>query len=248
MVKTRLKEMQVLKTLSSGSQESDTAVITRASIKEFYDAILESPELYPYFMELGPKGLWRICNKMAFYFSRVLSKDRITPADTEHLKKIHHSLNISEVSYDGFTQLFSHICCRNKSDISRKKMLSTFALLKAHICPKAGASQNLFAFYKVIANLPAVQTKPKSTKWLDTFPELEGGCFLRSTEFASLESWNESAHNFRLRKRLRELQKLMAVIHHKSKRMELRISKLEVKNMELRLGPENQRDLDLVYS
>jgi len=246
MVKTSLKEMQVLKTLSSGSQESDTTLITRASIKEFYDAILESPELYPYFMELGPKGLWRICNKMAFYFSRVLSKDRITPADTEHLKTIHHSLNISEASYDRFTQLFSHMCCRNKSDISRKKMISTFALLKAHICPKAGASQNLFAFYKVIANLPVVKTKPKSTKWLDTFPELKAGC-LRSTEFASLESWNEPAQSFRLRKRLRELQKLMAVIHYKSKRMELRVSKLEVKNMKLRLGPEKQHDLDLVY-
>lgn len=240
-----------IKKLSSGSQDSNTSAISTDSIKEFYDAILESPELYPFFMELRPNGLWRMCNKMACYFSRVLGKDRITPADTEHLKKIHHSLNINEASYDRFTQLFAHICCRNKSDARRKKMLSTFALLKAHICPNAGASESLFAFYKVISNLPVAQKKEKhktkNTSWLDTFPEPNAGCFLKSTgEFAISESWNQPAQYFHLRKRVRELEKLMTVIQYKSKRMEVRIANLEVQNMQM--GTRKQRDLDLVYS
>jgi len=243
--------MPIKKSLS-GTQDSDTSVITPESIKEFYNAILESPELYPFFMELRPNGLWRMCNKMANYFSRVLDKDRITPADTEHLKKIHHSLNISEASYDRFAQLFAHICCRNKSDSRRKKMLSTFALLKAHICPNAGASKNLFAFCKVISNLAVANKedshKTKSTSWLDTFPELSDGCFLRSTgEFASSEIWNQPAQYFHLRKRVRELEKLMTVIKFKSKRMEVRIANLEVKNMKQQMGTRKQRDLDLVY-
>jgi len=239
-----------IKKLSLASQDSDSSVISSHSIKEFYDAILESPELYPFFMELRPNGLWRMCNKMANYFSRVLGKDRITPADTEYLKKIHHSLNISEASYDRFTQLFAHICCRNKSDARRKKMLSTFALLKAHICPNAGASKNLFAFCKVISSLPVAKKeekrKTKSTSWLDTFPEPSAGCFLKSTgEYASSEIWNQPAQYFHLRKRVRELEKLMTVIQYKSKRMEVRIANLEVQNMQM--GARKQRDLDLVY-
>jgi len=239
-----------IKKLSLAAQDCDSSVISSDSIKEFYDAILESPELYPFFMELRPNGLWRMCNKMANYFSRVLGKDRITPADTEYLKKIHHSLNINEASYDRFTQLFAHICCRNKSDARRKKMLSTFALLKAHICPNAGASKNLFAFYKVISNLPVAQKeekhKPKSTSWLDTFPEPNAGCFLKSTgEYASSEIWNQPAQYFHLRKRVRELEKLMTVIQYKSKRMEVRIANLEVQNTQM--GERKHRDLDLVY-
>jgi len=242
-----------IKKLSTGSQDSDTSVITKEIIKEFYDALLESPELYPFFMELRPNGLWRMCNKMANYFSRVLGKDRITPADTEHLKKIHHSLNISEASYDRFTQLFAHICCRNKSDARRKKMLSTFALLKAHICPSAGASKNLFAFYKVISNLPVAtkeeRSKKKSNSWLDTFPEPNAGCFLRSTGvFGSSEIWNQPAQYFHLRKRVRKLEKLMTVIQYQSKRMEVRIANLEFQNMNQQIGIRKQRDLDLVYN
>jgi len=239
-----------IKKLPLESQDSDSLDISSDTIKEFYDAILESPELYPFFMELRPNGLWRMCNKMARYFSRILGKDRITPADTEHLKKIHHSLNISEASYDRFTQLFAHICCRNKSDARRKKMLSTFALLKAHVCPNAGASKNLSAFYKVISNLPVAKKeekrKTKSTSWLDTFPEPNAGCFLRSTgEFTSSEIWNQPAQYFHLRKRLRELEKLMTVIQYKSKRMEVRIANLEVQSKQM--GTRKQRDLDLVY-
>jgi len=241
------------KKLNLEGENIDDPVITTEVIKEFYNAILDSPELYPYFMELRPNGLWRMCNKMASYFTMVLNKDRITPADTEYLKKIHRNMNISEDSYDTFTGKFAHICCRNKSDARRQKMLSMFSLLKAHICPNASSGKPYKAFVKVISKLdPVAQKKEvdksKSTKWLDSFPEPNVGGSLRSSgEFGRSEMWNEQANYFHLRQRVRKLQKLITVIKYKSERMEARVAKLEVESMN-QLGKKPQRDLDLVYS
>jgi len=123
---------------------------------------LNSPELYPYFMKLRPDGLFGMCNKMSSYLTRVFHKNTITPADTQHLKQIHHSMNIKEETYDKFTKLFAHICCRGKSDSRRKKMLRMFKLLKAHICPSAGTKKNLDAFVWVISNLHS-----DSEEWTD---------------------------------------------------------------------------------
>jgi len=231
----------------------DDQVITEDVIEEFYDAILDSPELYPYFMELRPNGLWRKCNKMASYFTRVLNKDIITPADTEHLKKIHHSLKITERSYDVFTSLFAHICCRNKSDARRKKFLAMFSLLKAHVCPIAGSKQNLDAFVGVISKLPVARKveddKKQDFSWLDSFPELNGNCFFRSNgELSRSEIWNEQAQYCHLRKRLRKLEKLITVIRYKSKRMEIRIANLETDSRKQQMLTKQHRDLDLVFN
>jgi len=193
-----------------------------------------------------------MCNKMASYFTLMLSKDRITPADTEYLKHIHQNLNISEYSYDTFTGKFAHICCRNKSDAWRQKMLSMFSLLKAHICPRASSGKPYKAFVKVISKLHPVSHKDevhktRSAKWLDGFPDPNVGDFLRSSGvFGHSEMWNEQANYFHLRQRVRKLQKLITVIKYKSERMETRIAELEVKSMN-KHGTKPQRDLDLVY-
>merc|ERR1719334_122923 len=197
-------------------------------------------------MEVRPRGLWRMCNKMASYLTLVLKKDRITPADTEYVKKIHHNMNISEDAYDTFTGKFAHICCRNKSDALRQKMLSMFSLLKAHICPNASSGKPYKAFVKVISKLdPVAQReefhKTKSTKWLDSFPEPNDGCFLRSSgEFGRSEVWNEQANYFHLRQRMRKLQKLITVIKYKSERMETRVAHLEIASMNQQ-GKKHQR-------
>jgi len=240
------------KKVKSGLQNTDDPVITTAAIKEFYNAILDSPELYPYFMKLSPNGLWRMCNKMASFFTHVLKKDRITPVDTEYLKKIHHNMNISENSYDIFTGKFAHICCRNKSDALRQKMLSIFSLLKAHICPSASSGKPYKAFVKVISKLDPVAQKEeahktKSTKWLDSFPEPKASCLKSTGEFGRSEIWNEEANYFHLRQRIRKLQKLITVMKYKSERMETRVAQLEIASMKQQ-GKKNQRDLDLVYS
>merc|ERR1719233_1912188 len=200
-------------------------------------------------MELRPNGLWRKCNRMASYFTRVLNKDIITPADTEYLKKIHHPLNINETSYDVFTSLFAHICCRNKSDARRKKFLSTFSLLKAHVCPIAGGKQNLNAFVGVISKLPFAwkeEVVNRDCTWLDSFPELNNNCFFRTNGGLSRsEIWNEQAQYFHLRKRLRELEKLITVIRYKSKRMEMRIANLEKESRKKQMPTKQHRNLDL---
>jgi len=240
--------------LKSEGKDLDKSVITKKAIKEFYEAIIDSPELYPEFMELRQDGLWRMCNMMASYLTRLLSKDRITPADTQYLKKVHQSMNISETSYDKFTGLFAHICCRNKSDTQRKKMLSMFLLLKAHICPIASGGKNLAAFCGVLKNLPFVPQKEeidkkKSTKWLDSFPEPIDSYFLRSSRYIGRgQIWDEQAQFFHLRKRLRKLEKVITVIHNKSKRMEIRVSRLEVESRKKQTETKQHRDLELVYS
>jgi hypothetical protein len=240
------------KNLLSKVLNTDDPVITTEAIKEFYNAILDSPELYPCFMALRPNGLWSMCNKMASYFTLILSKDRITPADTEYLKKIHHNMNISEYAYDTFTGKFAHICCRNKSDAWRQKMLSMFSLLKAHICPSASSEKSYKAFVKVISKLHPVSHKEEvhktiSGKWLDSFPEPNVGGFLRSNGvFGRSEVWNEQANFFHLRQRVRKLQKLLTLIKHKSELMETRIAELEAASMNQH-GRKPQRDLDLVY-
>merc|ERR1719233_177519 len=201
-------------------------------------------------MELRPNGLWRKCNRMASYFTRVLNKDIITPADTEHLKKIHHPLNINETSYDVFTSLFAHICCRNKSDTRRKKFLSMFSLLKAHVCPIAGSKQNLNAFVGVISKLPVARKNEVDEKqdcpWLESFPKLNDNCFFRTNgELSRSEIWNEQAQYFHLRKRLRELEKLITVIRYKSKSMEIRIANLEKESRKQQMLKKQHRNLDL---
>jgi len=234
--------------LKSEWQDHDDPVITKEVIEEFYDAILNSPELYPYFMELRPNGLWRKCNMMASYFTRVLNKDKITPADTEHLKKIHRSLNIKETSYDLFTGLFAHICCRNKSDARRKKFLSKFSLLKAHVCPIAGNDKIWDAFCGVISNLHSDSAsrkeeleKKSGCASSDSFPVL-------AVALSRSEIWNEKAQYFHLRKRLRALKKQITVIYHRSKRMEMRIANLEMESRKQQKFTMQQRDLDLVYN
>jgi len=233
--------------------DQDDPVITKEVIEEFYDAILDSPELYPYFMELRPNGLWRKCNMMACYFTRVLNKEKITPADTEYLKKIHSRLNIKETSYDLFTSLFAHICCRNKSDACRKKFLSTFSLLKAPICPVAGSDKVLAAFCGVISNLDLAREEELDNKvgctWSDSFPDPITCNFFKSNgELSRSEIWNEKAQYFHLRKRLRGLEKLLTVIHSRSKRMEERVANLEMKSRKQEKFNRQQRDLDLVYN
>jgi len=191
---------------------------------------------------------------MASYFTRVLNKDKITPADTEYLKKIHRRLNIKETSYDLFTSLFAHICCRNKSDARRKKFLSTFSLLKAPVCPIAGSGKVLAAFCGVISNLDPVARKEEPDKkvgcaWSDSFPDPSTCNFLKSNgELSRSEIWNEKAQYFHLRKRLRKLEKMITVIHCRSKRMEERIANLENESRKQQKSNRQQRDLDLVYN
>jgi len=242
------------KQLKSGLENTDDPVITKVAIQEFFNAVLDSPELYPYFMEVRPRGLWRMCNKMASYVTLVLKKDRITPADTEYVKKIHQNLNISEDSYDTFTGKFAHICCRNKSDALRQKMLSIFSLLKAHICPNASSGKPYKALIEVISKLdPVAQNeevpKTNSTRWLDNFPEPSDGygCLRSTGEFGRSEIWNEQANYFHLRQRVRKLQKLITVIKYKSERMETRVAELEVASMNQQVK-KHQMDLDLDYN
>jgi len=235
--------------LEDGCQDKNySAIITRENIEDFCNAIVDSPELYPYFMGLGPDGLLRKCNKMASYITDFLNKNIITPADTQFLKKIHNSLNINETSYDEFTRLFAHICCRNNSDYRRKKMLSIFSILKAHICPAAGSGENFAAFCEVISNLHPVDWKEmvdreKGCSWQNSFPELSTNCFFKP----GADIWNEEAQYFHLRKRLRKCEKLITVIQYKSKRMEMRIAKLEKKCKRDQIELNQHRDLDLVY-
>jgi len=230
-----------------GYQDKDDLQITSECIEEFCNKVLDSPELYPYFMELRPSGLWRKCNKLATYITLVLNKNILTPADTEFLKKIHHPLNIKEADYDGFTRLFAHICCRNKSDILRKRMLSMFSLLKAHVCPLAGSRQNLKTFLKVMSNIDPLDWKEDGNKeqncsWLDRFPAPANNCFLKSKRSVI---WNEQAQYVHLRKRLRKCEKLITVIQNKTESMEIRIAKLEDSKKDQVLRKQ-QRDLDLV--
>jgi len=237
------------KIVKSGYQDKDDTTISTECIEEFCNKILDSPELYPYFMELRPSGLWRKCNKLASYITSILNKNIITPADTEFLKKIHHRLDIKEADYDEFTKLFAHICCRNKSDLHRKKMLSMFSLLKAHVCPVARSRQNLLTFVEVMSNIKPVDwkvevDKGRSCSWLDSFPVPTNNCFLKSQRSVI---WNEKAQYVHLRKRLRNCEKLITVIQNKTERMEVRIANLEKDRKEdLVLSKKQHRDLDLI--
>jgi len=224
--------------LTPGCQDKDDPTISNDSIEEFYCAILNSPEFYPSFMNIHRKRLWRKCNKMASYITLVSNKNIITPADTEYLKKIHHRMNINENTYDDFTRLFAHICCRNKSDFRRRKMLSLFSLLKASICPVAGSGKNFAAFCKVISNLDPVHCNP----------EPRNNSFFRSDgqQLGCTEMWNEQAQKFHLRKRLRQCEKLITVIQNRTERMEMRIAKLEEIRKKDQKVTKQQRDLDLV--
>lgn len=233
-----------------GYQDKDDPTISTECIEEFCNKILDSPELYPYFMELRPSGLWRKCNKLATYITFVLNKNILTPADTEFLKKIHHRLNIKEADYDEFTRLFAHICCRNKSDFLRKRMLSMFSLLKAHVCPLAGSRQNLRTFLQVMSNIDPVDWKEDENKgqdcsWLDRFPAPADNCFLKSKRSVI---WNEQAQYVHLRKRLRKCERLTTVIQNRTESMEIRIAKLEEDSRKDQVLRKQQRDLDLVYN
>merc|ERR1719320_994750 len=208
-------------------------------------------------MELRPNGLWRKCNKMASFFTRFLHKEIITPADTQHLKEIHHCLNINESSYDLFTRLFAHISCSNKSDARRKKMLSMFRMLKAHICPNAGSGKNLAVFLDVISKMEPVpknevedSDNEEHCTWMDSFPSPRDDSFVgaRGELFRRSDIWNEQAQNFHLCKRLRKLEKLVTVIHNKSKRMEIRVAQLEINSRKRKLVTNQQRNMDLMHS
>jgi len=235
----------------SGLQDQRDTDVTTDELEQFFKAIVDSPQLYPYFMKIFPDGLWRKCTKMADYITRVSNKDIITPADTEFLKKIHHRLGIDEATYDEFTSLFAHICCRNKSDARRKQMLSTFSLLKEHICPFAGRGKNFAAFCEVVLNLDPKNWKQEVDNepgcWLDSFPQ-PSGCFRSIGELASSEAWNEQAHLVHLQKRLRRCHKLITVIQNNGKRMEMRISKLEEESKKEQFRLKSKRDLDLVWN
>jgi len=232
-----------------GPQDKRDPGITTDDLEHFFKAIEDSPQLYPYFMKIFPDGLWRLCTKMASYITRVSNKNIITPADTEFLKKIHHGLGIDEATYDEFTRLFAHVCCRNKSDSRRKKMLSIFSLLKEHICPSAGREKNFAAFCGVVLNLDPKEWKQEAdsepTCWLDSFPE-PSSCFRSIHEIPRSEVWNEPAHCFHLKKRLRRCEKLIRVIQNNSERMEMRISKLEEESKSEQFIMKRKRDLDLV--
>lgn len=227
----------------------DSPVITSDVIEEFCNAVLDSPELCPYFMELRRTGLLKKCKKMASFVSFVSNKNYITPADTEFLKKIHHGLNINETSYDNFTTLFAHICCRNKSDLCRRKMLSIFSLLKAHVCPVAGSGKIFGAFCEVLSNISPVDWKEdvveeRGTSWVDRFPAPSQNRFFRS----SSQICNEEAQYFHYRKRLRKCERLITVIRQRSERMDKRIAKLEEEDKKGRMMQNKQlRDLDLNY-
>jgi hypothetical protein len=190
---------------------------------------------------------------MAECITTVSKKKMITPADTEFLKAIHHGMNINEITYDDFTSLFAHICCRNKSDTWRKKMLSIFSLLKAHICPVAGSRKSYAAFCKVISKLHPVDWKKEtdegqSCAWSDSFPDPSNKLYVcPNGEFSRCEVWNEKAENIHLQKRLRKCQKLLTVIENKSKRMKMRIAKLEGKNKKAKMMNQ-KKDLDLVFT
>jgi len=41
----------------SGLQDKRDSGVTTDEIEQFFDAIVDSPQLYPYFMELFPDGL-----------------------------------------------------------------------------------------------------------------------------------------------------------------------------------------------
>jgi len=234
-------------------QDQNDPAINQKCVEEFYYSILDSPELYPYFMDFSRNRLWTMCNKMARYITHLLNKNLITPADTEHIKKTHYNLNIDETSYDAFTSLFTHICCRNKNDARRKKMISMFSLLKAHICPSASKRKNLAALCSVISNLQPVAWKEELDEkqgctWLDNFEPNEDYLCISNIELSRSEMWNEQAQYFHLRKRLRDLKKLITVIHYKSMRMEMRITNLEMKSREQQMLANQNRDLDLVLS
>jgi len=232
-------------------QDEINRTITSDVIEQVCNAIVDSPQLYPYFMELDRHGLWSKCTKMAGYITTISNKKILTPADTEFLKKIHHGMNISETTYDDFTRLFAHICCRNKSDAWRKKMLSTFSLLKAHVCPVAGSGKNYAAFCQVISHLNPVDWKKevgrsRSSAWLDSFTEPSDKFYISTNgELSRSEVWNDKAQYFHLRKRLRKCQKLITVIQNNSKRMEMRIAKLE-EEKKVQMMTKQKRDLDLV--
>jgi len=235
----------------SGLQDKSDPDVTTDDIEQFIKAIVDNPQLYPYFMKLFPDGLWRMCTKMASYLTRIWNKSMITPADTEMLKKIHHRLGIDEATYDEFTMLFAHICCRNKSDARRKKMLATFSMLKEHICPFAGRRKNFAAFCGVVLNLDHKDCKKevdsKHGCWLDSFPE-PSGCFRSIGELNRSEVWNEHAHFFHLQKRLRGCEKLITVIQNDIKYMEMRILKLEEGSRNEQFIRNRKRDLDLVWN
>jgi len=236
-------------TLKSDCHDKDDSGIATDVLEEFCNAILDNPQLYPYFMKLRPNGLWEKCNKMACFISFVSNKNIITPADTEFLKKIHHGLNINETSYDEFTRLFVHICCRKKSNFRRKKMSSIFSLLKAHICPASGNGEIFGAFCEVISHLNPVDWKEEGDKkrgssLLDRFPEPSHNSMFRSSDKIS----NELAQYFHYRKRLRKCERLVTVIKEKSRRMEMRIAKLEKKGKKDQKLKKQQRNLDIIYN
>jgi len=173
--------------------------ITKDIIEEFCNAIKDSPGLNPYFMGLDRDRLWSKCTKMAEYITTVSNKKILTPADTEFLKKIHHRMDISETTYDDFTRLFAHICCRN-NDAWRKKMLSLFSLLKSHICPFAGSEKTYATFCEVISNLNPVDWKKdednsRNSALLDSFLEPRG-YLSTNRELSCSEVWNEKAQFF----------------------------------------------------
>jgi len=223
--------------IKSEQRPKDDSVMTIPTevVEVFYQKILESPELYPYFMTLRPNGLWTKCESMAKYFSRIYSKHIITPADTQQLKKIHHCLNISESAYDEFTKLFAHICCRGRDDNCHRRVLRVNSLLKAHICPSANKLKNLAAFCKVISNInPVVQHtendeehKSVTSRFEKLSPFSEANAKVGHLVFGRAEVWNERAQSFHMRKRLRELEKLLKRIHKKSEDMEKRVTELE---------------------
>jgi len=119
--------------MKSQQRWSRTLEVDLAAVHEFYQAVQESPLLYPYFMDVKKEKRENVMQKIACSFHKALQHHH-TMADSESLVSIHKNLNIDETAYNEFTNLFAHICCRGKSDKLRARMLKSFAKLKSKIC------------------------------------------------------------------------------------------------------------------
>jgi len=211
------------------------------AVHEFYQAVQESPLLYPYFMDVKQEKRENVMQKIACSFHKALQQHH-TLADSERLISIHKNLNIDEIAYNEFTNLFAHICCRGKSDKLRARMLKSFAKLKSEICTSSRESKpaDLSSFYEMLNSnskldasvSPLEVGSPVESDQKNSFqdprtrfsPDSPVSLVMRRAKV-----WNDKSRHKQLLKKIMELENKISQLVGTIQTLNVRIKALEPK-------------------
>jgi len=150
------------KKLGCGGIPADGSEVDLEAVHEFYKAVQESPLLYPYFMNVKADKREDVIQNIACSFHKTLQKE-FSPEDSLRLRNIHKKLNITDNAYNRFTKLFAHMCCKNKNDKLRARMLKAFSELKSEICSASVKHPiDLTSFFELLTDSSASTTHPKN--------------------------------------------------------------------------------------